>query len=1277
MNLYTINPPTSEDAFEELGLSLLKRHWSRAGLERFGKRGERQFGVDILDTLGQSPLYAAQCKLKEQWKTLEPAEIQDEVNKAKSFPSKLDHYAILTSAKVSTAAQLAVQAINQQHRAAGLFTVEVFHWNRLTDLIRQYPEIEQQFFGGMRAEEVAEVKSKLDYLATLTETVAAKSGSSEIDTMIDEARARINPKESQIAILLLNRVLQTKGGELSDWHRYRIRTNLGAAHLMLGKATEAARFFLDAKPLRPDDELAVTNEVLAYHLLLQDEEAREKAALAVERFPNFTRLRALWIQAAPLDKSYEELLHATPEHMRKDAEIASALSRRAMSQGLIDLGIDHAKDAIVDKPKWSQARVFLAQAYFARVVMADRTVSPLKAQDRETTLANSIAAANDAISAAEEEGVPYVKATALALQADIALLQGRKEDAARLSREAFAADPTELNGRLAMAQAAFSNGNTDEGIGILEEAYMQSNSAPNASFMLGQALMGRGTGQDVCRAVDVFSSAKTTGLTRELIDPLIIGAIRALVRAKRFAEIPAYLSRSEVSASPVMVAAINAYVALKQDHNSEAGRFLNDAMALRQPADTRAVTDFLARTSMEAGRLSDALPLLQELFNAQTPNFDIGLLLNCASRLKQVKVILDTCQSLYERGQRDWDATEFESQYLEEYDFPKAIARLQEFITANPDHRIAKLRLAVVALRYGRNDMPSISEETLPAPEELPMNYAVAAIHALQWQNQEKLAVDYAYRVLRAHNSDLEAHKAYLASVMPGSRPVDMPATMDTVDIGSAVQYSEGDAAFSAWFVIEDTDKPNGEFDELAASSPIAKELLGKKVGDTFVLAKSSIKDRVGTILQVLSKYARRFQAIGEQMQVKFGEQSVIQTMRIPPPDQITAADLQPMLDSVKAHAEAVSQLREIYKSNTVPVHMYAEKLGRGAYEGLLDLAISENDFVKCVPPQQELLAAAIASLGAKSTIVVDLIALATLRLLGITRQILTSGSFRFVISPATYTELQHLRANARFSTAHGTLNYEDGQHYLTQTTADQAEKEKAAFEEWMQCIEANTTVVPVPEVAALTPERREVLENVFGRYGLESVLLALTPGHILWTDDGIFAEAAKTELGVERVWTQAVIEHIANLGLIDRAASNEAYAKLVGFNYQSTHFNGQTMLAAIRISNGSVERFPARQMIRVLGELFPVDKNAAFRLLAEFIFRLFNEPFLPETRCVVLKAFLNTFPNDPQTRVLLASFRRQCAQLFVLNPLAAADFSNCFEEWTRERLNINPFENP
>src|SRR5205814_10536412 len=178
---------------------------------------------------------------------------------------------------------------------------------------------------------------------------------------------------------------------------------------------------------------------------------------------------------------------------------------------------------------------------------------------------------------------------------------------------------------------------------------------------------------------------------------------------------------------------------------------------------------------------------------------------------------------------------------------------------------------------------------------------------------------------------------------------------------------------------------------------------------------------------------------------------------------------------------------------------------------------------IRCAPPQPEVLATALTALGSKSTVVVDLTALATMRLLGITRQILTSTAFRFVISPATFTELQQLRAKSRFSAAQRTIYCEKGQHYLTETTEEQSEKRRAAFEEYMQCVERNVNVIPVPQLATLTPERRDLLEQIFGRYGLESALLALSPGYIWWTDDFAAAEVAKSELGVERAWTQAV----------------------------------------------------------------------------------------------------------------------------------------------------------
>ena len=1269
MNPYTINPPESEVVFEELCLELLKLHWSRPGLERFAKKGEDQYGVDIFDTLGETPQYAAQCKLKEQRKSLEPNEIRTEVEKAKTFPSKLDHYAILTTGKVSGQAQLTIQTINRDHRAAGLFKVELWTWEKISKLIRQYTEVEQQFYGGLRSEEVATVKAKLDYIATLTESVSSASATSEIDALIDEARARITPGEAQIAVMLLNRVQRTRGGELSDWHRFRIFTNLGTASLMLGKGDAAASHFLDAAPLRPDDELAVANEVLAYHLLLQDKETRDKVAVAVERFPNSARIRSLWIQSAPPERTYEELLNATPGHLRKDAEIACALCRRAMAAGRHEEGIEHAKDAVADKPKWSQTHLLLAQAHFARVVVA---IKALKVEDRDATLATSLSVADDAISAADAEGVPYVKAQALALKVDIALMQGRKEEAAHLARESFAADPSDLNGRLAMAQSLFSMGNADEGIHVLEEARAQSSSAANVSFMLGQALLNRGTPQDVSRAFEVFSTASIAKLARELVDPITIGAIRALARAERFAEVPNYVARPEVAESPMLVAAINAFVSIRRRLPEQTSPFLDEAITSRRPTDTRSATDFLARILLEAGRPSDALPLLQELFDTSGPTFDVSLLLECAQRLGKEQVILDTCQALYDRGVRDWDLQEFESQYLEARDYQKAISRLREFITANPDHRVAKLRLAIVAMRYGQNDLAPLSEATLPSPDELPMRYAVPAVRVLQWQSQSTLAVDYAYRVLRAHTSEIEAHKAYLASLMTGARP-DIPAAMDEVAVGSAVEYSEKSEAPAGWFVIEDTDKPSHEFEELSASDEIAKELLGKKVGDSFVMAKSPVKNRVGKITQILSKYTRRFQAIGDQMELKFPDQTIIRTLHVPPPEKVTVADIQPMLDTIKARSEIVTKLREIYRTTAITLNMYGEKLGHGACEALFDLATSEADFVRCAQPTTDVLASAMATLETKSTVVLDLVALTKLRLLGITRQVLTSGGFRFVVSAATYTELQELRAKARFAMPHGTMYYESGQHYMTQTTEEQSEREKAAFEEWMQCVENNTTVVSVPEVAALDPERRNLLEKIFGWEGLEAAVAALVPGSILWTDDLVFAEYAKSELGVERVWTQALIEHLANRGLIDRAVAEEAYAKLVGFNYQATHFRGSAIVAALRVSNGSVDAFPMGQMIQAFGPLAAsaADRKMAFLMLAEFILKLSLEPLLPETKCIATKALLDTFPTDAETKAQFAVFRVQCGSLMTLNPLAQADFLRCFDQWNKEKLTL------
>jgi hypothetical protein len=84
--------PTDEDDFEDLCVDLLRLYWVRPGLERYGAKGQRQNGIDILDLKGVSPLHAAQCKLREYGKKLSPTDIETEVNNALGFGVSLGKY---------------------------------------------------------------------------------------------------------------------------------------------------------------------------------------------------------------------------------------------------------------------------------------------------------------------------------------------------------------------------------------------------------------------------------------------------------------------------------------------------------------------------------------------------------------------------------------------------------------------------------------------------------------------------------------------------------------------------------------------------------------------------------------------------------------------------------------------------------------------------------------------------------------------------------------------------------------------------------------------------------------------------------------------------------------------------------------------------------------------------------------------------------------------------------------------------------------------------------
>jgi hypothetical protein len=182
-----------------------------------------------------------------------------------------------------------------------------------------------------------------------------------IDTQINEARDCITKHECQLATLLLNHVLRDKGERLSQRQRFRALTNLGAAALGSGKPETAAKFFLQALPLQPDDELARINEVFAFLLVDDHKNCHEKATTLRQEYPASPRLTALWLSSAPKDIPMSSLEGEINSVLRLEPEVSLALSRRALTELEFERASAYAATAAQFAPMWAQPHIVLAQ----------------------------------------------------------------------------------------------------------------------------------------------------------------------------------------------------------------------------------------------------------------------------------------------------------------------------------------------------------------------------------------------------------------------------------------------------------------------------------------------------------------------------------------------------------------------------------------------------------------------------------------------------------------------------------------------------------------------------------------------------------------------------------------------------------------------------------------------------------------------------------------------------------------------------------------------------
>lgn len=149
--------PRDWDEFESLCADLFQRIWEDPGTQRVGRNGQRQNGVDIVGRPKSGTAYSgvqARNKLQPP-ETLTAKELNEEVEKAKSFFPRLADFILATTAPNDAVIQEEARRLTAKNLADGGFSVSVLSWDELSRRIAEHDEVLKayypQFFEGDRS----------------------------------------------------------------------------------------------------------------------------------------------------------------------------------------------------------------------------------------------------------------------------------------------------------------------------------------------------------------------------------------------------------------------------------------------------------------------------------------------------------------------------------------------------------------------------------------------------------------------------------------------------------------------------------------------------------------------------------------------------------------------------------------------------------------------------------------------------------------------------------------------------------------------------------------------------------------------------------------------------------------------------------------------------------------------------------------------------------------------------------------------------------------------
>lgn len=1172
--------PSNEDAFELFCLRFLRELWRCPTLQQYGKRGERQFGIDLIDEGGRTPLRGVQCKHHEPDKTIPPAEIEGEVTQALGSGLPLDEYHLLTTARKTTHAQNAVIHINRDHRVAGRFKVFVWTWADVEEQLSQMDDATaDRVLRGDTGRGGPAMCRLIAGVMTDHFDRPLYAAASAIDLELDAAKGLIDRHELEVATAKLTELEARAAGNLQPHHRYELKALRSRILSARWEWEAAGRELLDAKRFLPDTDRARVNEALGRELTGDRETAHALAQALRAELPHHARLAAIWVRTAPPATPLAALT-AVAAAFAAEEEIHLAIAFRALVEEQPAVSFGHAIRATELAADSPQAWFVLGQATHALGYTAPGGLDRGRLREAEGHYTRAARLARDH----KFSG----------LEGAIRLNRGKVRHLLGGNGDSDFAAAVELDPAGGEARAEYVAYLLEQGRHA--DALTELSAGPIGSvgdhhFYEAAARYGRNVGDDRRQAVVLLVDAIAAEPGRRWADAHAL-LVQAAVEGKTPESARGVIRESRLEAEhPLLFHTLCGWLA-----EPDGGAEYRAALALLTDSTPTDQTFLLAQALAAGGEDALALPLFQRCYRAGVFNLECRKLLGCAHRLNRHDVTSRVCRELRAAGEADPRIVLTEIQVLQQYDPQEALRVAREQLAARPTDRHLALWQSTLALNLDQPEWVISDLARLPAVDELTPEGTGLVLNVLSETGQHAPALRYAYDALREHFATEFAHGQYVTWFLRLSRHCPELGAGGPARSGAAVSYREGPDEADRWMVIEDAADPNLERNEFAPDHAVSQALVGRQVGEEVAVVDGGVQPRVVTIRDLCHKYVYRFRDCLNQFQFRFPGATAIQLVNVGNPAG-DGYDFSAVVRSLEDQRRHIASLDTLYRTQPIPLVTYANWAGRDEVAAWGHLVSDPTLGVRASDPRADDLRAAVRLAADASTVVLDLTGVLALAQLDLLAALGDSGG-RFAVAQTAFDRLAHLAELADDDRrSEGVMMLTpDGQ--LGRLPADPEQRERYAnfLGSVRDAVNAHCQIIPCPQAAELEPSRRERLTEILGRPTLDSMLLAGSPGATLWTDDLVVGLIARADFKVTRVWTQAVLFDLRERRVITAVQFNRAAAQLVGWHYLGTQCDADTLVAAAEVAEWDTARWPVPQVMRTLGD---EAANAVRRLAA------------------------------------------------------------------------------